>query len=111
MKLGYHIIAFINLNVVPDDKPKFYAYAENAAIFLECSCVTRDDSMILKVAFAQHYGAGCFYWPASEVWKDQYPDCIFYPCGTARRGNARRIKFHFAPFSYSILELYEKEHF
>ena len=25
MKLGYHIIAFINLNVLPEDKPKFYA--------------------------------------------------------------------------------------
>ena len=29
MKLGYHILAFINLDVVPEDKPKFYAYAES----------------------------------------------------------------------------------
>ena len=27
IKLGYHILAFINLNVLPEDKPKFYAYA------------------------------------------------------------------------------------
>ncbi len=51
MKLGYHIIAFINLNVLPEDKPKFYAYAESIPNVLECSCVTGDYSMLLKVAF------------------------------------------------------------
>lgn len=51
MKLGYHILAFINLNVVPDDKPKFYAYAKSVANVLECSCVTGEYSMLLKVAF------------------------------------------------------------
>lgn len=29
-KLGYHILAFINLDVLPEDKPKFYAYAKAA---------------------------------------------------------------------------------
>ena len=28
MKRGYHILAFINLNVLPEDKQKFYNYAE-----------------------------------------------------------------------------------
>ncbi len=51
MKLGYHIIAFINLDVVPEDKPKFYAYAETVPNILECSCVTGDFSMLMKVAF------------------------------------------------------------
>jgi len=51
MKLGYHIIAFINLDVVPEDKPKFYAYAEAVPNILECSCVTGDFSMLMKVAF------------------------------------------------------------
>ena len=32
-KLGYHIIAFINLNVLPEDKQKFYKYAEKFGIF------------------------------------------------------------------------------
>ena len=35
IRLGYHILAFINLNVDPDDKPKFYG----------------EYSMLLKVAF------------------------------------------------------------
>lgn len=51
MKLGYHILAFINLNVLPEDKPRFYAYAESVSNVLECSCVTGEYSMLLKVAF------------------------------------------------------------
>lgn len=51
MKLGYHIIAFINLDVLPEDKPKFYAYAEEVPNVLECDCVTGEFSMLLKVAF------------------------------------------------------------
>lgn len=49
--LGYHIIAFINLNVMPEDKPKFYDYAESIPNILECSCVTGEYSMLMKVAF------------------------------------------------------------
>jgi Lrp/AsnC family leucine-responsive transcriptional regulator len=51
MKLGYHILAFINLNVVPEDKPKFYDYVESVPNVLECNCVTGEYSMLLKVAF------------------------------------------------------------
>ena len=51
MKLGYHILAFINLDVVSEDKPKFYAYAKEVPNVLECSCVTGDFSMLMKVAF------------------------------------------------------------
>lgn len=51
MKLGYHIIAFINLDVRPEDKPRFYGYAEEVPNILECSCVTGDYSMLMKVAF------------------------------------------------------------
>lgn len=51
MKLGYHILAFINLDVVPEDKPKFYAYAKGVPNVLECSCVTGEYSMLMKVAF------------------------------------------------------------
>lgn len=51
VKLGYHIIAFVNLNVLPEDKPRFYKYAESIPNILECSCVTGEFSMIMKVAF------------------------------------------------------------
>ena len=52
MKLGYHILAYINLNVQPEDTAKFYAYAEEMPNVLECSCVTGEYSMIMKVAFS-----------------------------------------------------------
>ena len=51
IKLGYHILDFINLNVLPEDKPKFYAYANGVPNILECSCVTGEYSMLMKVAF------------------------------------------------------------
>ena len=51
IKLGYHIIAYINSNVMADDKEKFYAYAQAVPNVLECSCVTGEYSMLLKVAF------------------------------------------------------------
>lgn len=44
IRLGYHILAFINLNVDPDDKPKFYEFASNVPNVLECNCVTGEYS-------------------------------------------------------------------
>ena len=51
MKLGYHILAYINLNVQPEDKNKFYKYAESIPNILECSSVTGEYSVIMKAAF------------------------------------------------------------
>ena len=51
MKLGYHILAFINLNVLPEDKQRFYQYAESIPNILECSSVTGEFSLMMKVAF------------------------------------------------------------
>ena len=53
MKLGYHILAFINLDVVPEDKPKFYAYANDVPNVLECNCVTGEYSMLMKQKFGK----------------------------------------------------------
>ena len=51
VKLGYHIIAFVNLDVLPGEKPGFYARMAEIPNVLECNCVTGDYSMLLKVAF------------------------------------------------------------
>ena len=51
VKLGHHILAYINLEVIPEDKEQFYAYAREVPHILECSCVTGGFSMLLKVAF------------------------------------------------------------
>lgn len=50
-KLGYHITAFVNLEVQPKQKPEFYGFIEACPNVLECSCVTGQFSMLIKVAF------------------------------------------------------------
>ena len=47
--LGYHIKAFINLEVAPEDKKEFYPYVKACPNVIECNCVTGDYSMILEV--------------------------------------------------------------
>lgn len=49
--LGYHITAFINLEIVPAQKAEFYPFIQNCPNVLECNCVTGNFSMLLKVAF------------------------------------------------------------
>ena len=50
-KMGYHIKAFINLEVSPEDKPEFYHYIKGCKSVVECNCVTGDYSMLLQVHF------------------------------------------------------------
>ena len=60
VKLGYHITAFINLEVEPSQKVEFYPYIESCTNVLECNCVTGDYSMLIKVAFASTTGLDHF---------------------------------------------------
>ncbi len=50
-KLGYPIIAFVNLELQPNQKPTFYPFVCNHPNVLECNCVTGHYSMMIKVAF------------------------------------------------------------
>lgn len=50
-KLGYPIVAYINLDLDPRDKVRFYPYIEKCRNVLECSCVTGQFAMLIKVAF------------------------------------------------------------
>lgn len=50
-QLGYHITAFINLEMEPIQKQDFYPWIMEVPNVLECNCVTGDYSMLLKVAF------------------------------------------------------------
>ena len=50
-KLGYPIIAYINLEMTPSQKPTFYPFIRQCPNVLECSCVTGQYSMLIKVAF------------------------------------------------------------
>ena len=50
-KLGYHITAFINLELSADQKSEFYPFINSCPNVLECNCVTGVYSMLIKVAF------------------------------------------------------------
>jgi Lrp/AsnC family leucine-responsive transcriptional regulator len=50
-KLGYHITAFVNLDMEPSQKPVFYPFIGSIPNVLECNCVTGQYSMLIKVAF------------------------------------------------------------
>lgn len=50
-KMGFPVIAFINLELRPDQKPEFYPFICSRPNVLECSCVTGHFSMHIKVAF------------------------------------------------------------
>lgn len=50
-KLGYHITAFINLEMEPSQKKEFYPFIKAEPNVMECNCVTGEYSMLLKVAF------------------------------------------------------------
>ena len=49
--LGFHITAFINLEIIPAQKAEFYPFIKACPNVLECNCVTGNFSMLIKVAF------------------------------------------------------------
>ena len=49
---GLNIKAFINLELEPIRKQEFYPYIRSCKNVAECSCVTGDYSMLLKVFFS-----------------------------------------------------------
>ena len=50
-ELGYHIKAFINLEVNPDQKKDFYPYIKSCNNVVECNFVTGDYAMLVEVMF------------------------------------------------------------
>jgi len=51
LKLGYNIKAFINLEMSPKLKPKFYPFVAACPNVIECNCVTGNYSMLITVAY------------------------------------------------------------
>ncbi len=51
LALGYHIKAYINVEVEPLEKKEFYPYIKTCKNVVECDCVTGDYAMLLKVYF------------------------------------------------------------
>lgn len=51
LRLGYHILAYINLDMSPTEKPKFIPFISSITNVLECNCVTGSFSMLMKVCY------------------------------------------------------------
>lgn len=49
--LGFPIIAFINLELQPVQKAEFYPFIDSCPNVMECSCITGQYSILVKVAF------------------------------------------------------------
>jgi len=52
-ELGYYILAFVNIAVIPEKKPALIEYALNCPNVLECHHVTGAYSLIFKVCFSK----------------------------------------------------------
>ncbi|MDO4903241.1 MAG: Lrp/AsnC family transcriptional regulator [Limosilactobacillus sp.] len=50
-KLGFHVRAFVQLQLEPRQKKEFYPYVESIPNVVECNCVTGDYSEIMEVVF------------------------------------------------------------
>lgn len=49
--LGFHILAFINVSVSPEQRPSLCKYVDACANVLECHHVTGNYSILVKAAF------------------------------------------------------------
>ena len=50
-KIDYHIVAFINVEMSPKDKPAFILFIKDEPSVLECNIVSGSYTMLLKAAF------------------------------------------------------------
>lgn len=50
-KLDYHVKAFIQLQLEPNQKKEFYPYIQSIPNVIECNCVTGDYSEVMEVVF------------------------------------------------------------
>lgn len=68
-KLGYNIMAFINVEVAPQKKLDFYKYIEECHSVLECNYVTGVYSMLMKVIFVDTQELDAFIWQLQQYGK------------------------------------------
>lgn len=50
-KIGFHVRAFIQVQLEPRQKDEFYPYVQSVPNVVECNCVTGDYSEIMEVIF------------------------------------------------------------
>lgn len=83
-KLGFHITAFINMEMTPEQKATFYPFVDACPNVLECYCVTGQYSMLLKVAFPSTLELDRFIGRLSQFGNTQTQ--IVFSCAVRPRG-------------------------
>lgn len=51
LQMGYHILAYIHLDLSPTEKPQFIPFVTSCPNVIECNCVTGAFSMLIKVSY------------------------------------------------------------
>ena len=54
-KIGFHVRAFIQVQLEPRQKDEFYPYVQSIPNVVECNCVTGDYSEIMEVIFPSNF--------------------------------------------------------
>lgn len=49
--LGYHIRAFISLDIEPAQKDEFYPFIESIPNVIECNCITGEYAMMIEASY------------------------------------------------------------
>lgn len=79
VKMGYHITAFINMELKPEQKDGFCKFIRG----FECGRVQSYYRSLLYVdqsTVPKYHGIRSVCWNASEIWKDTDTDRIFFDC-------------------------------
>ena len=90
MLFGYHIKAFINLEVEPAQKKEFYPFIDRIPNVIECNCVTGDYAMLVEVMFQttiqlDHFIKIFDIASSTAAFRtNQNTNCILYFCGAPR---------------------------
>ena len=84
MLFGYHIKAFINLEVEPAQKKEFYPFIDRIPNVIECNCVTGDYAMLVEVMFQTTIQLDHFINELQQFRTNQNTNCILYFCGAPR---------------------------
>ena len=80
VKMGYHITAFINMELKPEQKDGFCKFYPGGS---ECGRVQSYYRSLLYVdqsTVPKYHGIRSVCWNASEIWKDTDTDRIFFDC-------------------------------
>ena len=78
LKLGFHITAFINMELEPVQKPEFYPFIESIPNVIECNCVTGNYFYAYEGGIPEYDWVGWIHRTAPAFRKDTDTDCILY---------------------------------